>query len=50
MKNKLALGMALGCAIGGLIGIALDNLGLWIPVGLALGAGIGSRFDAKSKK
>lgn len=50
MKNKrpLALGMALGVAAGSVIGILTDNGGLWIPVGMAIGAGIGAAISKNS--
>lgn len=40
--------MALGVAIGGIIGFVSDNAA-WIAIGLALGAGIGNRIDANKK-
>jgi hypothetical protein len=51
MKNKrpLALGMALGVAAGSVIGIITDNGGLWIPIGLAIGAGIGAAIRKKQQ-
>jgi hypothetical protein len=48
-RKYLALGMTLGIAIGSITGIIFDNTGLWIPVGLAIGAGIGNRIDIKNK-
>ena len=49
MKNKrpLALGMTLGVAAGSVIGVLTDNGGLWIPIGLAIGAGIGAAIRKK---
>jgi len=49
MKNErpLALGMAFGVAAGSVIGVLTDNIGLWIPVGLAIGAGIGVAIRKK---
>ena len=41
MKNKNKLGM------GGAIGVATDNIGVWIAIGVALGAGIGNRMNKK---
>ena len=41
--------MALGIAIGSARGVALDNIGTWIAIGVALGAGIGSRLNQKKK-
>lgn len=48
--NKLASGIGLGMIFGVAIGVATDNLGLWIGVGLALGAGIGNSLMKKDKK
>ena len=42
--------MALGIAVGSVIGMIVDNVGAWIPIGLALGAGIGARLDHINKK
>ena len=36
--KEMGTGMALGIVIGVAIGISTDNLGLWIPIGVALGA------------
>lgn len=48
-KNKLGSGMVLGMAIGAIIGMALDNIGVWISIGLVFGAGIGNRMSRKEK-
>ena len=52
MKNesKIGVGIALGCGIGAAIGVATDNLGLWIAVGIAIGAGIGTSLTKKGNK
>jgi threonine/homoserine/homoserine lactone efflux protein len=44
MKRDRATGyaIAIGIALGVLVGMAKDNLPLWIAVGLALGAGGGA--------
>jgi len=52
--NRLAygasLGLAFGAAIGTAVGAATNNIGLWLPVGTAigctLGIAIGSTLDA----
>ena len=41
-QNKTALGVSSGVLIGALIGIATGDLGLWISLELAIGAGMGS--------
>tara|TARA_B100000003_G_scaffold207483_1_gene225156 strand:+ start:1787 stop:1957 length:171 start_codon:yes stop_codon:yes gene_type:complete len=53
MKNKnssLALGAGMGLLVGVVIGAITDNIGLWIPLGLCLGAGVGLALGDKSKK
>ena len=52
MKNKknISIGMAMGVAFGSIVGVLTDNIGLWLPVGIAIGAGIGSRMDQVKKK
>ena len=34
--------IAIGVVGGTIIGVLTDNIGLWLPVGIALGAGIGT--------
>lgn len=46
MAKGVALGMIMGCAIG----ILLDNVGAWMAIGLAFGAGLGKRMDMKEKE
>jgi hypothetical protein len=42
MKEKINkfLGIPLGVLFGTLVGIALNNIGLWICLGLAIGAAV----------
>ncbi|MCZ4408808.1 hypothetical protein O3Q51_08315 [Cryomorphaceae bacterium 1068] len=49
-KNKkyLGLAMALGVAIGGIVSFVTEG-GAWIAIGLALGAVIGARMDARER-
>lgn len=42
--------VAFGIALGTLVGIITDNLGLWLPVGIAIGAGIGQTRSRQSKE
>ena len=49
-KSKLASGMVMGMAIGAVIGIALDNIGVWISIGLVFGAGVGKRLSNKEEE
>lgn len=46
-KNNLGLGMALGVAARSILVMVFDQKGLWIPICLALGAGIGRRIDRR---
>ena len=39
-QNKIALGVSPRVVIGALIGMATGDLGLWISLGLAIGAGM----------
>ena len=41
--------MTLGIAIGALVGVLTDNIGLWISLGLAIGAGAGNTLINKEK-
>jgi len=34
--------MGIGVMTGTIVGVLTDNIGLWLPVGIALGAGIGT--------
>lgn len=36
--------MAIGIVLGVAIGVALDNIGAWLAIGVALGAGLEHRF------
>jgi uncharacterized membrane protein len=40
---------AFGVAAGTLIGVLTDNLGLWISLGVAIGAGLGIALNEKNK-
>lgn len=40
--NFVILGIGMGAAIGAVLGIVTQNIGLWIGVGAALGVGIGN--------
>ena len=52
MQNEktLVLGTAFVVAIGSAIGVATDNLALWISLGIAIGAAIGFVLSEKHKK
>jgi hypothetical protein len=49
-NSKPGRGMALGIAIGAAIGVATDNIGLWLAIGVALGAGMESRFNRQKEE
>ena len=46
-ENKIGIGILIGLAFGVVIGLAINDLTLWIGVGIALGAGIGASFKLK---
>ena len=39
----------MGISFGTLVGIVTDNIGLWLSVGLAIGAGVGNSLAQKEK-
>ena len=50
-KNKQVSGILLGVVIGTILGIALDNLGLWLSLGIAIGAAFEyTKQDEATKK
>ena len=49
-QKEQGAGMVIGIAIGTAIGIATDNLGVWIAIGLVFGAGIGNRMAKKKSQ
>ncbi|MFY0629613.1 MAG: type 1 glutamine amidotransferase domain-containing protein [Flavobacteriaceae bacterium] len=46
-EKKIGIGILIGLAFGAIIGLTINNLPLWIGVGIALGAGIGATFKLK---
>ncbi|MEM7086935.1 MAG: hypothetical protein AAF489_12175 [Bacteroidota bacterium] len=48
--SRLGVAIALGAGIGTAIGVATDNLGLWIALGVAIGAGIGTTLMQQGNK
>ena len=48
-KKETSTAMGLGIVVGAIIGILTDNVGLWLPLGIAIGAGVGV-ISARSKK
>ena len=41
-------GVALGVIFGTLLGVLTDNIGLWLPIGIALGAAFSQALPAES--
>lgn len=42
MRDRyVALGLALGTAVGGAMGVASDNVGLWLVLGASFGIALG---------
>lgn len=51
MKKSIGIPLAMGVLLGTLVGVLTDNIGLWLSVGIAIGAGVGTTLmAAKSKK
>jgi hypothetical protein len=49
-ESKISLGAGIGLIGGIIMGSVTNNIGLWIALGLCIGAGIGSVIrDSKSK-
>jgi FtsH-binding integral membrane protein len=46
-EKKIRIGILIGSAYGIVIGLSLNNLPLWICVGIALGAVVGVTFKLK---
>ncbi len=42
--------MLFGISIGTALGVALDNLSLWMCIGISMGMCIGSLVDARNRK
>ena len=42
--------IAIGVVAGTIVGVITDNIGLWLPIGIAIGAGIGFTQKEKKKK
>lgn len=39
-EKKIVLAASFGVAIGSVLGVLADNLGLWISLGIAIGVGV----------
>ena len=49
-EKQIIFGIGSGMVIGTAIGVATDNIGLWLPVGIAIGAGVGNSLMKKASK
>ena len=49
-EKKLAFGVAIGIVFGTIIGVATDNIGLWLSLGIAIGAGVGTSLMQQGEK
>ena len=50
MNKKKGFYIALGLMIGLLIGVYLDNIGLWISLGLVFGVVLENNYDESDKE
>jgi hypothetical protein len=41
-EKKLASGIVIGLLFGTVVGVLTKNIGLWLSVGIAIGAGVGN--------
>lgn len=48
-EQTLSLAIAFGVTAGTIIGVLTDNIGLWIAMGCAFGAGIGTVLMKKGQ-
>ena len=49
-EKKLGSGIAIGIVFGTVIGVLTDNIGLWLSVGIAIGAGVGTSLMQQGSK
>ncbi len=42
--------MCMGVSLGVTLGVTLDNLSLWMPIGISFGLCVGSALDAGNRK
>lgn len=49
MKSSKNMSLAAGLVIGVGVGIALDNIGLGMALGLLFGAALGRRYDGQNQ-
>jgi len=46
----IAIGTALGVSVGAGLGVATDNLAMWMGAGIGAGVAIGAGLDAAAQK
>jgi|GEM_PF-1854743 len=49
-ETRLSLCITGGIVIGSILGAALDNVGLWLPLGMVFGAALALSLDESSGK
>ena len=49
-EKKLASGIAIGLLFGAALGVLTKNIGLWLGVGIAIGAGLGNSLMHRDNK
>ena len=49
-ENNFAKGIGIGMALGAAIGVATDNIGLWLSLGIVFGAGYAKTKQSKTDK
>ena len=47
-NNNMITGVSLGVLFGTVLGAILDNIGLWLSIGIAIGAGVSTAFYEKT--
>ena len=48
--NQMAVSLPIGIAIGRMLGIAFDNIGLWLSIGVGLGLIFGSALNKRNEE
>ena len=46
-KRYSGLGIALGAGLGVVLGVAVGHVGVWLPIGVAIGMLLGASFRRK---
>lgn len=48
--NQMAVSLPIGIAIGCMLGIIFDNIGLWLSIGVGLGLIFGSALNKRNEE